>query len=174
MPCPSSELEGDHRICFDLIMSRHSPGTTQHIQEAIRTVRFRAAEFKFDPHRLGVMGFSAGGHLSATASVYFDTGNALAATALDRPSSRPDFAVLIYPLISMQDSITEPTSRGNLIGQSPSQAMKDSLSVDQHVTSRTPPTFLTHGSIDKTVPIENSQLYGQCVCRSFCCCAVLY
>jgi acetyl esterase/lipase len=130
-------------------------------QEAIRTVRSHAANYRIDPNKIGIMGFSAGGHLSATACAYCTAADPASADTLRRVSSRPDFCILIYPLISMQDSITVVGTRNNIIGWSPTQARKDSLSLELHVTAQTPPTFITRGDLDTEVDVRNSDVYQQ-------------
>jgi acetyl esterase/lipase len=125
-------------------------------QRALRLVRSRAAEFQIDPNRLGMMGFSAGGHLTATAATHFDPGNPQAADPVDRFSSRPDFVILAYPVISFQQEIAHAGSVGNLLGSQPDPGLIDDLSNELHVTAQTPPTFLFHTSTDPVVPVANS------------------
>ncbi len=134
------------------------PGPMLDVQRAIRIVRLRAKEFGIDPNRIGVWGFSAGGHLAATAATHFDEGKPHADNPIDRVSCRPDFAILAYPVITMGDN-THAGSRSNLIGRQPDQKLIDFYSNEKHVTSRTPPTFLFHTVKDKTVPIENSRMF---------------
>jgi acetyl esterase/lipase len=128
-------------------------------QRAIRMVRSRAAEWRLDPARIGIMGFSAGGHLAMTASTHFDAGNTSAADVIDRAGSRPDFTILGYPVISMTESWTHQGSRNNLLGANPNPELARSLSGELSVTKQTPPTFLFHTSADTTVPAENSVYY---------------
>jgi acetyl esterase/lipase len=104
------------------------------------------------------MGFSAGGHLASTAATHFDAGNAAAADLIDRVSSRPDFAVLVYPVISFT-TYTHRGSRDNLLGPDPDPKLVESLSNELQVTAATPPTFLFHTSTDTVVPAENSVLF---------------
>jgi acetyl esterase/lipase len=125
-------------------------------QRAIRLVRARAREFGVLPDRIGMMGFSAGGHLTATAGTHFDAGKPDAADAIDRASSRPDFLVLGYPVISFDPAITHAGSVRNLLGEQPDPALVTLLSNDLQVTPETPPTFLFHTSTDTAVPPENS------------------
>jgi acetyl esterase/lipase len=129
------------------------------IQRAIRTVRARAAEWRVAPDRVGVMGFSAGGHLAATASTMFDEGNAAAPDPIDRESSRPDFAILGYPVISMSESWTHQGSKNALLGPDADAALARSLSLDTRVTAKTPQTFVFHTNADTLVPVENSLTY---------------
>ena len=126
----------------------HHPVELQDVARAMRTVRARAAEWGIDPHRIGVMGFSAGGHLASTIATHFDAGDSTAADPIERMSSRPDIAVLAYPVISMTDGVTHPGSRRNLLGDNPTQALKAELSNEEHVTAQTPPTFLFHTADD--------------------------
>ncbi len=125
-------------------------------QRAIRLVRARAKEFGVLPDRIGMMGFSAGGHLTATAGTQFDGGKPEAADAVERASSRPDFLVLGYPVISFDPAITHAGSVRNLLGEKPDPALISRLSNDLQVTPETPPTFLFHTSADTAVPPENS------------------
>lgn len=129
------------------------------MQRAIRTVRSRAAEWHIAPDRIGVMGFSAGGHLASTASTSFDRGSATPLDAIDRASSRPDFAILAYPVISLSESWTHRGSRTMLLGDDADDALARRLSTDTQVTSDTPPTFLFHTNADTSVPVENSIHY---------------
>jgi acetyl esterase/lipase len=126
---------------------------------AIRLVRARAAEWHIAPDKIGIMGFSAGGHLASTASTKFDTGDPGAADPIDRVSSRPDFAILGYPVISMTESWTHQGSRTALLGEAPDAALARSLSTDTQVTARTPPTFIFQTNADRTVPAENAVSY---------------
>jgi acetyl esterase/lipase len=128
-------------------------------QRAIRLVRSRASEWRLDAARIGILGFSAGGHLAMTAGTHFDAGNSSAADAIDRVSSRPDFVVLGYPVISMVEPWTHQGSKNNLLGNNPDPALARSLSGEQTVTRDTPPTFLFHTNADMTVPPENSVHY---------------
>jgi acetyl esterase/lipase len=137
----------------------HHPIELGDMQRAIRTVRARAAEWHIAPDRIGVMGFSAGGHLASTASTHFDRGNAAAADAIDRVSSRPDFSILGYPVISLSEPWTHQGSRTNLLGESADAGLARRLSTDTQVTSETPPTFLFHTNADTAVPVENSIYY---------------
>jgi len=135
-------------------------------QRAIRTVRARAAEWNVDPRRLGVIGFSAGGHLASTAGTHFDTANTSSADAIERVSSRPDFLLLIYPVITMRDSVTHGGSRLNLLGREPAPELVRLLSNETQVTRETPPTFLVHSTDDRTVPVQNSLLFYDALKRN--------
>ncbi len=126
---------------------------------AMRTVRHHAGEWRIDQSKIGVMGFSAGGHLASTLSTRFDAGDALSADVVERQSSRPDFSVLVYPVISMDEEVTHFGSRNNLIGNNPSQAEIEYYSNERHVSADTPATMLIHSSDDMSVPVENSLRY---------------
>jgi acetyl esterase/lipase len=138
----------------------HYPAPFDDVTRAVRTVRARAAEWGIDPARVGVIGFSAGGHLASTIATHFDAGNPTASDPIDRLSSRPDLAVLAYPVISMEQGITHAGSRRNLLGTDPSQELVALLSNERQVTAQTPPTFLFHTIDDPVVPVENSQRFA--------------
>jgi len=129
------------------------------MQRAVRTVRAHAAEWHIAPDRIGVMGFSAGGHLASTVSTHFDAGDAGAADVVDRESSRPDFAILAYPVVSMTESWTHQGSRRSLLGDDADPQLAASLSNETQITAETPPTFLFHTNADTGVPAENSVAY---------------
>lgn len=135
------------------------PVPLQDAKHAIRTVRSRAAQWSVDPQRVGIMGFSAGGHLASTAATMFDEGNAEADDPTQRQSSRPDFAVLVYPVITLVGDATHRGSRKNLLGEDASEGLAETWSSDRRVTDKTSPTFLVHASDDKGVPVENSLLF---------------
>jgi acetyl esterase/lipase len=128
-------------------------------QRAIRWVRAHASQYHIDTARVGVLGFSAGGHLASTVSTHYDDGNPGAADSVDKQGCRPAFSVLGYPVITMQSSFTHGQSRDNLLGTNPGQVMIDSLSSEKQVNDKTPPAFLFHSSDDGVVPIKNSQAY---------------
>jgi acetyl esterase/lipase len=138
----------------------HHPVELHDVARAMRTVRARAAEWGVDPHRIGIMGFSAGGHLASTIATHFDAGDSSSTDPIERVSSRPDIAVLAYPVISMSDGITHEGSRRNLLGDNPTPALEAELSNEKHVTARTPPTFLFHTANDPVVGVENSLLFA--------------
>jgi acetyl esterase/lipase len=137
----------------------HHPVELGDAQRAIRLVRARAKEFNVDPERVGIMGFSAGGHLASTAGTHFDAGDAGAADAVDRLGSRPDFLILGYPVISFTTPYTHKGSLRNLLGDAPDAKLIESLSNELQVTAQTPPTFLFHTNADTGVPPENSVLF---------------
>lgn len=128
-------------------------------QRALRTVRGRASEWGIDPARIGVWGFSAGGHLCSTLATHFDAGAPQAADPIDRMSCRPDFAILAYPVICMDPPYAHMGSRENLLGTHPDPALVAEVSTEQQVHANTPPTFLFHTDTDQGVPPENSVLY---------------
>lgn len=140
------------------------PVMPQDVARALRYVRYHAKEWNLDPKRIGVMGFSAGGHLASTAATHFDDGDANAADPIDRISSRPDVAILVYPVITMTDPFTHGGSRQNLLGKSPSPDLIEAFSNEKRVTLKTPPTFLMHTADDAVVPMENSLLFAM-ACR---------
>jgi acetyl esterase/lipase len=107
------------------------------------------------------MGFSAGGHLASTAGTHFDNGNAGSADSIERQSSRPDFMILMYPVITMSKPNMHSGSRNNLIGQNPDAQLANFYSAELNVTKETPPTFLVHATDDKGVPVENSLMMYQ-------------
>lgn len=127
---------------------------------AVRMVRARAAEWKVNPDRVGIMGSSAGGHLASTLLTHFDAGQPEAADPVERQSSRPDFGILCYPVITM-GQFTHQGSRNNLLGPNPAPDLVKLLSNELQVTPRTPPCFLWHTWEDKAVPVENSLHFAQ-------------
>ncbi|MBP2859034.1 alpha/beta hydrolase [Dickeya oryzae] len=125
-------------------------------QRAIRTLRTHAAQWRINPHHIGVMGFSAGGHVAASLGTRFAQTVYPAQDETDYASARPDFMVLMYPVISMQESIAHPGSRKALIGSHPSDAQIQRYSAEKQVSTQTPPTFLVHAIDDPSVPVDNS------------------
>ena len=136
----------------------HHPCPLLDAQRALRTVRAHATELKIDPKRIGIMGFSAGGHVAATLGTHFDAGDPKAADPIDRVNCRPDFLVLVYPVITMGPK-GHAGSRENLLGKTPAQEVIDSVSDEKQVTAQTPPTFLAHSKLDKVVPVEHSAMF---------------
>ena len=134
----------------------HHPIELGDAQRALRLVRARAAEFGYAPDRVGIMGFSAGGHLASTTGTHFDNGNPSASDPIDRVSCRPDFMILGYPVISFTAPYTHRGSANNLLGENADPKLRAELSNELHVTSQTPPTFLFTTSEDSGVPPENS------------------
>lgn len=134
----------------------HHPIELGDAQRAIRMVRAHAAEYGLKPDRIGMLGFSAGGHLTATSETHFDGGDPNTADPVDRESSRPDFAVLCYAVVSMTAPYAHSGSAQALLGDSPDPKLLEDLSNENHVTPQTPPTFIFSTSEDTTVPSENS------------------
>lgn len=137
------------------------PAPLQDALRAMRVVRSRASEWKIDPKRIGMIGGSAGAHLTASAGTLFDAPEGKTGADLDKVSGRPDFMILIFSVITMQDPVGHGASRKNLLGENPSAELKRRLSVDEQVTKDTPPTFLVHSSEDTTAVVENSLLFYQ-------------
>jgi acetyl esterase/lipase len=133
----------------------HHPAPLQDAARAIRTVRARASEWKIDPRRIGILGFSAGGHVASTIGTHFDSGDPNSSDAIERVSSRPDVMILIYPVITM-GGFTHAGSKKQLLGENPSADKVMLLSNEEQVTKQTPPTFLVHTADDSSVPVENS------------------
>jgi acetyl esterase/lipase len=127
-------------------------------QRAIRTVRANARKWNLDPSRIGIMGFSAGGHLASTAGTHFDAAQPESADPVEGVSNRPDFMILVYPVITMGDK-GHGGSRNNLLGKNPGPQMVELYSNEKHVSPSTPPTFLAHAKDDKPVPPENSRMF---------------
>lgn len=137
------------------------PAPVRDVTQAIRLVRARADGFGLRPDRIGVLGFSAGGHLASCAATMYDDPVTRTGTALDTVSARPDFALLIYPVITMKDPFAHAGSRERLLGPAPAPEMIAALSTETRVTAQTPPVFLMNTTEDKTVPVENSLLFYQ-------------
>lgn len=127
------------------------------VSRALRLTRYHAGEWGIDPDRIGIMGFSAGGHLASTLSTHFDSGNQESSDPVEKMSSRPDFSILIYPVITFTKGFQHSGSREALVGEDP-ELMKE-FSNELHVSSNTPPTFMVHSSDDKAVPVENTLVY---------------
>lgn len=142
-----------YRLPDDSTMPDKEIGPLQDAQQAIKLVREQSAKYKIDPHRIGILGFSAGGHLASTAGTHFDR---LHIPNEEHTSLRPDFMILIYPVISFQDDIGHWGSRDNLLGKNPQKAKVDLYSNELQITGETPPTFLIHASDDKVVVPANS------------------
>jgi acetyl esterase/lipase len=138
----------------------HHPAMLQDAGRAIRLVRANAPRWKLDPHRIAILGFSAGGHLASTAGTHFDAGKPDADDPIERVSSRPDRMILVYPVIALATPYGHRGSLKNLLGENPSRELVESLSNERQVTKDTPPTFLAHTNADKGVPAENSLLFA--------------
>lgn len=141
------------------------PAPMQDAARAIRTVRARAAEWHVDPKRIGILGFSAGGHVASTAGTHFDSGNPGATDPIERVSSRPDLMVLVYPVITMGE-LTHSGSKRMLLGDNPSEQLVTLMSNEKQVSKDTPPTFLVHTANDAAVPVENSLQFAEALRRA--------
>lgn len=137
----------------------HHPAELSDAQHAIRYVRAHASEYNVRPDRVGIWGFSAGGHLASTAGTHFDNGRKDSSDPVEKQSSRPDFMILAYPVITLHDPLAHVGSRNNLLSTQPDPALVAQLSNETQVTAQTPPTFLFHTTEDKTVPVENSIMF---------------
>jgi acetyl esterase/lipase len=144
----------------------HHPVELGDAQRAIRMVRANAAEYGVAEDHVGMWGFSAGGHLTATAGTHFDTGNADATDGIEKKGSRPDFLILAYPVITLADPSAHSGSRKFLLGDTPDPTLVQSLSAETQVTPQTPPTFLFSTTDDKTVPVANSVLFYQALVKA--------
>jgi acetyl esterase/lipase len=145
-----------YRLPSDLIMKDKSIGPLQDAQEGLRIIRRNALQWNIKPNRIGVIGFSAGGHLASTLSTHYAE---KVYDSKDTTSARPDFSLLIYPVISFDASFTHAGTRKNLVGDNPSDAVIRHFSNDQMIDGKTPPAFLVHSSDDKVVPVKNSLVY---------------
>ncbi len=145
-----------YRLPEDSFVADKSIVPLQDAQQAIKTVRENASRWGIDPHKIGIAGFSAGGHLASTAATHFQ--QPLVENKMNT-SLRPDFLIVVYPVISMQDSLTHADSRKNLLGPHPSKAMIDNFSNELQVTEQTPPAYITHAGDDKLVDIDNSLFF---------------
>lgn len=145
-----------YRLPSDLIMQNKSIGPLQDAQKAMSIVRKNAKKWNLNPNKIGVIGFSAGGHLASTLSTHF---NKKVYNSQDTTSARPNFSILIYPVISMNSKITHRGSKINLLGKNPQESLVNYFSNELMVTKNTPPAFLVHAVDDKAVPIENSIQY---------------
>jgi len=134
----------------------HHPIPLGDAQRALRLTRAHAKEWGLDPQRVGILGFSAGGHLASTAGTHFDAGKSDSDDPIERESCRPDFMILVYPVVTMTDPYAHAGSRKNLLGEKPDPQLVESLSNETQVTAKTPPAFLVHTTGDTVVPPENS------------------
>src|SRR6185436_8950580 len=137
---------------------RH-PAMLQDVARAIRSVRTKATDWKLDPKRIGIMGSSAGGHLTSTVITHFDAGKPEAEDPIERESSRPDLAILCYPVITM-GKFAHQGSKGNLLGTNATPELARELSNELNVTTNTPTCFVWHTFEDKTVPLENALMFA--------------
>lgn len=145
-----------YRLPSDEIMKDKTIGPLQDAQESIRFVRRNAAKWGINSQKVGVIGFSAGGHLASTLSTHY---NDEVYKVTDTISARPDFSILIYPVISMEEKVTHQGSKNNLLGLTPSAELIEKYSNEKQINALTPPTFMIHAIDDKTVPVENSIQY---------------
>jgi len=145
-----------YRLPKDSTMVNKTIGPLQDAQQAIKVVRENAARWGIDSNKVGIMGFSAGGHLASTEATHY--AKAVIENS-DNTNLRPDFQILVYPVISMQDSLTHLGSRTNLLGKDPSKELVDEYSSELHVDDNTPPAYITQAGDDKTVDVENSIVY---------------
>ncbi|WP_187260853.1 alpha/beta hydrolase [Pontibacter beigongshangensis] len=143
----------EYRLPNSATMQDKSIGPLQDAQQAIKTVRQQAAKWNIDPNKIGIMGFSAGGHLASTAGTHFQR-NLI--DNKEKTSLRPDFMVLVYPVISFSDEMAHKGSRENLLGTSPTEEQIRLFSNELQVTAQTPPAFLIHAGDDSKVPVQNS------------------
>lgn len=150
---------------YRLGMRYHQPAPLQDAARALRTVRSRAKEWNLDTNRIGILGFSAGGHLASTLGTHFDAGSADATEVIEKVSSRPDLMVLVYPVISMGPP-THQGSKLNLLGENPTPELIKLYSNDLQVTKETPPAFLVHTMTDPGVPVENTMLFAAALRRA--------
>ena len=142
-----------------IILGRKAP--LQDAQRAIRLVRHNSEKWNVSKNQIGIMGFSAGGHLASTLGTHYNDGKNSLTSTIDSLSARPDFMVLIYPVITMRSSYTHEGSRNNLLGENPEQELIDFYSNELHVNKNTPPTFIVHSTDDKAVSVINSILFYQ-------------
>ena len=142
-----------------VIVSHKAP--LQDAQRAIRLVREHAEKWNVSKNQIGIMGFSAGGHLAATLATHYNHQSYSPSDSIDTQETRPDFAILVYPVISMKEMHTHQGSKNNLLGKSPSEDLVSFYSNELHVTENTPPTLLIHSADDKGVPVSNSLIFYQ-------------
>jgi acetyl esterase/lipase len=145
-----------YRLPSDLIMTNKTVGPLQDAQEAMRIVHLNAAKWNIDPNKIGIMGFSAGGHLASTLATHYDE---RVYETSSKISARPDFSLLIYPVVSMENDITHKGSQTSLLGSNPSAVLIDSFSNEKKVTAQTPTAFIVHATDDNAVLPENSINY---------------
>ena len=151
-----------YRLPVDAIMTDKSTGPLQDAQQAIKLVRENAVKWNIDPAKIGIMGFSAGGHLASTVATHFEK------ALINNPkgtSLRPDFQVVVYPVISMQQALTHRDSRKQLLGEQPSQQLVDLFSNELQVKENTPPAYITHAADDNVVDVDNSINYFEALRR---------
>lgn len=151
-------------VCHYRVAPYRHPYPSVDARRAVRMVRHRASEWGIDPDKVGVLGFSAGGHLAATVATLGEAGDPTAADPIDRQSARPDCAILCYAVISLQ-AWSHPGSAANLLGEPVPERLRDQLSHERNVSAKTPPSFLWHTADDPAVSVENSLRYAL-ACRT--------
>jgi acetyl esterase/lipase len=162
---PTAQWLAGNGIAAFVLKSRvgpkyHHPAEMNDAQRAIRYVRAHAAGWDLDPARVGIIGFSAGGHLASTAATHYDSGDSGATDPVERASSRPDLQILVYPVVSLsEEAIVHKSSRTMLVGTQPDAATLEFLSGEKHVAPDAPPAFVVHSMADRTVPVANSDRY---------------
>jgi acetyl esterase/lipase len=157
---------GIHAFVLDYRVAPHKhPEPLHDAQRAIRTVRHRASEWNIRPNRIGILGFSAGGHLAGSAGTIYDAGDAAASDPIERESSRPDAMVLCYGVLSMME-ITHGGSLKNLLGEHAPEELRASLSAELLVNASTPPAFIWHTADDASVPVEHSLRMASALARN--------
>lgn len=144
----------------------HNPIELGDARRAMRLVRAHATEMGVAPDHIGMMGFSAGGHLTATAGTMSDSGDPSASDPIDRVNSRPDFLVLCYPVISMEQGVGHEGSVTSLLGNDATAQQRSAMSADEHVTAQTPPSFIWSTTDDAVVPVMNSVLFYQALVKN--------
>lgn len=158
-------------VVAGVLKYRHGGGQHQHpvplddAQRAMRIMRTHAKEWQLDLEKIGIAGFSAGGHLASSVGTHYDEGDAAATDPIERASCRANFTVLIYPVITMQAGLTHQGSRNNFLGKQPTEEMVDLFSNELQVTTETGPSFLVHAADDEAVPVENSLLFYQALLK---------
>lgn len=150
-------------ISKSVVISHEAP--LQDTQRALRLLRYHADEWNINKDQIGIIGFSAGGHLASTLGTKFDHNTLEPADEIDIISARPDFMILVYPVISFRESFSHQGSKNALLGENPSDELVDFFSNEMHVSSATPPAFIVHSGDDKSVPVENSLSFYQAMVR---------
>jgi len=169
---PAAQWLASNGITTFILKSRlgkkyHHPAEMDDAQRAIRYVRANASAWGLDPKRVGIIGFSAGGHLASTAATHFDAGNPASTDPVERASSRPDLHILLYPVVMLADgSNVHTNSRAWLLGDNPSPEIIEFLSNEKQVTKDTPPAFIVHSISDTVVPVANSDQYVAALMRN--------
>ncbi|SNZ01517.1 alpha/beta hydrolase [Flagellimonas pacifica] len=148
-----------YRLPLSKSIIKKEKAPLQDVQRALRIVRHNSSNWNIVKNQIGIMGFSAGGHLASTLSTRYEANNSFEADSIDHVSARPDFTVLIYPVITMKTPNTHLGSRNNLLGENPPQELADHYSNELHVDKNSPPTFIVHSTDDEAVPVENSLLF---------------